>query len=465
MNTELRDRKVAPCVWREGSGGFRVYTRAPHPVTGKSRLVPKRFPDDGRPEHEQIEDLKHYRDAAKLEARKLRRQQPRRAAAPSTAASTLAADAKRYFELETVKAMPALATRTWEIGMWVAAFGARDRASIRATEMDEQLQRWFTEGYASSTVSKFRTALMSLYTQLDGRSAANPVKDTKEWEGSPMTARAQSYDLLLRILELVPEERGVTMDRQTIYQEIWRHPMQAVATRYEVSGSYLTRMCKALNIPRPPVGYWRTHQPGTVDPERPRLPAASTAKRAAKLPQPLHARARLELMLYTGLEPKQIGNLTEAHFSIAEQWYLIPPRKKGMRRTTPRAEVKKPLDGPEVRQAFQRFVDAGAWGEFSASSLRRVFLRACKALERQERKLDPSFTLPKLTLKILRHAFGTQVFADTKGNVAVTCEMLGLAPGSPMVRRYTLGAVPNVLRSAMKRFRPKRAARRGQASA
>lgn len=455
---------VAKCIVQTHFG-WRVYSRMPDPATGKSRKIAPRYPDDGRPVEQQLADLKIARDAAKVEARKLRqaqRQAPR-PAATRTAAATLRADAATYFAHETIKAMPSLDTRVGEIAKWVEAFGDRPRrgeGALTATEMDEQMQKWRTAGYASSTVGKYRTALMSLYTVLDGKSAANPVKDTKEWEGSPMVARAQSIDLLKRVLATIPDERGVALDRQTVYQEIWTHPMQTVAARYGFSGSYLSRICRALNIPRPPVGYWRTHRPGTRDPQRPRLPAITTAARTAKLPQPLHARARLELMLFTGMEPRQLSNLEARHISIEEQWYLIPPRKKGAhRRTTPRAEVPKPMDNPEVRAAFQRYVDQRAWGTVDASSLRRVLLRARKTVEREEQKLDPTFRMPKLTLKILRHSYGTQVFKDTKGNVTVTAEMLGLAPGSPMVRRYTLGAVPNVLRSAMKQFRPKKKTR------
>jgi integrase len=450
---------VAPCI-AQTHYGWRVYTRMPDPETGKSRKVPLRRPDDGRPVAQQLEDLTLLRDGAKFEARKLRqarRQQAPRQAAP--AASSLAADGTRYLGLETTKAMPSYETRVWEVAKWVEAFGTRPRhgpGALTATEMDEQLQRWFAEGYASSTVGKFRSALMALYTRLDGRSAANPVKDTQEWEASTMVAKGQPYDLLKRILAMIPDERGVAMDRPTLYREIWQHPMQTVASRYDVSGSYLSRVCRMLHIPRPPVGYWRSHRHGTVDPKRPRLPAATTAVRAAKVPQPLHARARLELMAFTGMEPRQLGRLTPRHISIDEQWYILPPRGKGARRSTPRAEVKKPMDSPEVREAFRRYVETGAWGEVDTSSLGRVWRRACTALEREEQKTRPHFKLPHMSQKVLRHSFGTQVFQDTHGNATVTAEMLGLAPGSPMVRRYTLGAVPSVLRTAMKNFRPKK---------
>lgn len=44
--------------------------------------------------------------------------------------------------------------------------------------------------------------------------------------------------------------------REELHAEVWSQPMTKVAERYGVSGSYLTRVCSALNVPRPPQGYW-----------------------------------------------------------------------------------------------------------------------------------------------------------------------------------------------------------------
>lgn len=61
--------------------------------------------------------------------------------------------------------------------------------------------------------------------------------------------------------------------REQLYQEVWAEPMLAVAKRYEVSGSYLARICEQLRVPRPPRGYWAQLQVGKVPP-RPELPQA-----------------------------------------------------------------------------------------------------------------------------------------------------------------------------------------------
>ncbi|RWB20379.1 MAG: hypothetical protein EOQ40_15035 [Mesorhizobium sp.] len=46
------------------------------------------------------------------------------------------------------------------------------------------------------------------------------------------------------------------ISREELYQLVWSEPMTKVAERFEVSGSYLARVCTVLNVPRPERGYW-----------------------------------------------------------------------------------------------------------------------------------------------------------------------------------------------------------------
>ena len=45
-------------------------------------------------------------------------------------------------------------------------------------------------------------------------------------------------------------------EREKLYQEIWAEPMMQVAKRYSISDVGLAKICKKMNIPRPPRGYW-----------------------------------------------------------------------------------------------------------------------------------------------------------------------------------------------------------------
>lgn len=72
------------------------------------------------------------------------------------------------------------------------------------------------------------------------------------------------------------KEHGKTYniyDRKTLYEEIWSAPVTEVAKKYCVSDVAIHKVCKALDIPSPPQGYWaklRTGKPA----KKPPLPAS-----------------------------------------------------------------------------------------------------------------------------------------------------------------------------------------------
>jgi len=57
--------------------------------------------------------------------------------------------------------------------------------------------------------------------------------------------------------------------REELYDRVWATPINHLAAEHDVSGSYLARVCTALNVPRPPVGHW---QKKAVGKDRPRPP-------------------------------------------------------------------------------------------------------------------------------------------------------------------------------------------------
>jgi integrase len=123
-------------------------------------------------------------------------------------------DAQVY--LSAVAAMPTFADRRRHIEEWIAVFGERERDSITADEIRAQLQRWRTEHrivthtrrqttnavktsdvvLSASAVNKRRTALMHLFSVLDGKSAPNPVKDVPKFAEPQPAPRAIPYPLL-----------------------------------------------------------------------------------------------------------------------------------------------------------------------------------------------------------------------------------------------------------------------------
>ena len=52
------------------------------------------------------------------------------------------------------------------------------------------------------------------------------------------------------------KNKHASVSREKLYEEVWAEPMTKVALRYDVSGSFLARICTRLNVPRPSRGYW-----------------------------------------------------------------------------------------------------------------------------------------------------------------------------------------------------------------
>jgi hypothetical protein len=63
------------------------------------------------------------------------------------------------------------------------------------------------------------------------------------------------------------------LSREDLYKLVWSEPMLKVAARYDVSSSYMARVCALLNVPRPERGYWNKLAVGKAPPIR-HLPEA-----------------------------------------------------------------------------------------------------------------------------------------------------------------------------------------------
>lgn len=123
---------------------------------------------------------------------------------------TLAPRQKRGFEkdaadyLKSVAAMPSYRDRERDIQAWVAVFGTRERRGIQASEIRTQLVEW-AKTLSASSVNHRRSALMHLWTVLDGRQARNPVKDVPKHREPDARPRAVPYNVIDAILAAMPE--------------------------------------------------------------------------------------------------------------------------------------------------------------------------------------------------------------------------------------------------------------------
>lgn len=134
-------------------------------------------------------------------------------------------DARVY--LDSVTAMPTYDQRRQHIEEWIAAFGSMPRHQIDAADIRAQLHAWRstprqvtlrsskdgpartrTLTLSAAACNKRRTALMHLFTVLDGRSMPNPVKDVPRFTESAPEPRALSYAVIGKLLAAVPEQKS-----------------------------------------------------------------------------------------------------------------------------------------------------------------------------------------------------------------------------------------------------------------
>lgn len=89
--------------------------------------------------------------------------------------------------------------------------------------------------------------------------ASSPVETTPQ--KPPETETAQMTVNPPETIEKFGQAYNV-YHRETLYQEVWSMPVTEVAKRYKVSDVAIHKVCKSLNIPTPPLGYWAKLQAG-----------------------------------------------------------------------------------------------------------------------------------------------------------------------------------------------------------
>ena len=178
-------------------------------------------------------------------------------------AATLADDVRAYFRI--VQTMPSMKDRRFHLGQWAAIFGRKTRDQITAPMIRAQLEAWRATGLSGSSVNHRRTALMALYTTLDGKSARNPVRDVPRYDEGTGEIRALSHAIIYRIL------------------------------------SYMNRNTRRLGSER---GRGTHHKSGKT-------------------------LARLRVMAWTGWPQAQIRKLKPEHLQLKQAQAFVTPRRKG----------------------------------------------------------------------------------------------------------------------------------------
>ncbi len=184
-----------PAGIRKVKGGYQAYVWVLDPTKPKGGWQPSQF----FPEGTSFTLMKEWRMKRKLNLPEL---------IPET---TFADDAKVYLQRDKVQRMPTRDERERHIKEWVAVFGHRERKSIQPHQIQAALDA-LRSTLSAGSVNKRRTALMDLWTTLDGRHQANPVKATKEYEEPHPEPRAPALATVLALLDGMPT--GTSYARQ-----------------------------------------------------------------------------------------------------------------------------------------------------------------------------------------------------------------------------------------------------------
>ena len=147
------------------------------------------------------------------------------------------------------------------------------------------------------------------------------------------------------------------VSRDDLYRLVWSEPMTKIAERFEVSASYLARVCALLNVPRPERGYWAKLAVGKAPP-KPALPmpqpgdALHWSKEGERIltPSP-EAPPRRQPDKKVRIARNQVHGLirgAKLHFEngrpVDEGAYLKPFKKLLVDVTASRASLDKALD-------------------------------------------------------------------------------------------------------------------------
>lgn len=171
------------CGIRPWKGGWQAYVR----VNGKLRS--KSFPSDTA-----LEKMDAWRASQQHDA------------APRHTGPSFKRDVVAY--LKRVRAMPTYPERRAHLIIWLNELGwHRPRSAITTAEIDHVMQAWLTAGLAADTVRKRRTSLLSMYHKLDGKAAANPVRQSTPPRASPALVRGLDTATLRRVLASLPPSR------------------------------------------------------------------------------------------------------------------------------------------------------------------------------------------------------------------------------------------------------------------
>lgn len=196
--------------------------------------------------------------------------------------------------------------------------------------------------------------------------------------------------------------------------------------------SALLALWKTLDGPDAPNPVKQTTRPADRPPQMRAVPLA-TVWRVLGYLRPSQTRARLLVILTTGLPHAQIMRLTPDDWDKVGKRLHVSARRKGKGV----AGRILPLSSAATT-AMKEFTKWNCWGKFSQSAMHSAVQRACDALE-----------VPRFRPYDIRHLFAYQVYKLT-GDLSTVARLLGHAD-LKTTKRYAASAFEDVDRAVVDR--------------
>ena len=104
--------------------------------------------------------------------------------------------------------------------------------------------------------------------QAETQKASTNTDSNEEKKQEPVT---NEQDDRKSFIHKKDQRGGPLFEREILYRELWEYPAVEVAKSYGVSDVLIGKICKKLNVPKPPPGYWAKKKAGQ-EPEMIPLP-------------------------------------------------------------------------------------------------------------------------------------------------------------------------------------------------
>jgi len=132
-----------------------------------------------------------------------------------------------------------------------------------------------------------------------------------------------------------------TLHRNELYKQVWETPMSRLAKEYGISDKGLAKICKKLNVPVPPRGYWATIRSG-IKLKRPPLP---------KLRKGAPESHYLNLGLYNNRRSDELEGFSEEAVQLIASVLESPPIKISAQLDSPHPLVLKTKNNLENKKS------------------------------------------------------------------------------------------------------------------